>query len=86
VTEDEDIAVPALTSHPVIDTTGAGDALAAGFLARRLTAPDAGLRDALEHGVACASITIEDVGLRALRRATPEQLSARIGEVRTLPA
>lgn len=82
VTGSEDVSVPALRHHPVIDTTGAGDALAAGFLARRLTAPEAGLRDALEHGAACASITIEDVGLRALRRATPDLVAERVQELR----
>lgn len=82
VTQGEDVRVPALASHPVVDTTGAGDSLAAGFLARLLTAPAAGLRDALEHGVALASITIEDVGLRALRQATPELLQDRVAEVR----
>lgn len=81
VTADEDVHVPALTGRPVADTTGAGDALAAGFLARRLTAPDAGLRDALQHGVACASITIEDVGLRSLRAASAADLGARLREV-----
>jgi sugar/nucleoside kinase (ribokinase family) len=81
-TDGDELHVPALTNRPVVDTTGAGDALAAGFLARRLMAPTAGLRDALEHGVALASITIEDVGLRALRRATPETLAERLSEVR----
>lgn len=84
VTGEEDVVVPALQTHPVRDTTGAGDALAAGFLARRLTAPEAGLRDALEHGVACASITIEDIGLRALRRADRGLLEKRVEEVRGL--
>jgi sugar/nucleoside kinase (ribokinase family) len=82
-TEGEEIHVPALTARRVVDTTGAGDALAAGFLARRLTAPEAGLRDALEHGVALASIAIDDIGLRALRRATPQLLAERLSEVRS---
>lgn len=78
--------VPALTTRRVLDTTGAGDALAAGFLARRLTAPEAGVRDALEHGVALASITIEGIGLRTLREATPATLAARLAEVRSASA
>lgn len=82
VTGDDDVLVPALLSHPVVDTTGAGDAVAAGFLARRLTAPGATYRDALEHGIGCASITIEDIGLRALLRATPDVLAERVLEVR----
>ena len=83
ITADGEVQVPALRTHPVVDTTGAGDSLAAGFLARRLAAPEASLRDALEHGVALASITIEDIGLRALRRATPELLRERLAEVRS---
>lgn len=86
VTATEDVHVPALSSRAVVDTTGAGDALAAGFLARRLSAPETGLREALEYGVACASITIEDVGLRSLRRATPADLAARLREVQDLRA
>lgn len=82
LTAEEVLHVPALTERDVVDTTGAGDALAAGFLARRLTAPETGLRDALEHGIALASITIEDVGLRALRRATRQTLADRLAEVR----
>lgn len=75
--------VPALTARPVVDTTGAGDAVAAGMLARWLSTggePDA-LRDSLAWGVACASITIEDIGVRGIARATREQLESRVEEV-----
>lgn len=81
-TDGEEVHVDSLKNHRVVDTTGAGDALAAGFLVRRLTAPEAGLRDALEHGVALASIAIGDIGLRALRRATPRMVTERLAEVR----
>jgi sugar/nucleoside kinase (ribokinase family) len=77
---------PALTAHPIVDTTGAGDALAGGMLARWLQtggrAEDLG--DALAWGVACASIAIEGVGLRALAAATPALLRQRVDEVRAL--
>lgn len=82
-TESGAIAVPALTSRKVVDTTGAGDSLAGGTLARWLQlggAPDT-LREALVYGVACASIAIEDIGLRALARATPAALAQRVEEV-----
>jgi sugar/nucleoside kinase (ribokinase family) len=76
--------VPALTDRPVVDTTGAGDAVAAGMLARwsvtRRTRDS--LHDALMWGVACASIAISDIGLRALRNATREDLAERVEEVR----
>jgi len=73
----------ALTSHPVVDVTGAGDALAGGMLAAWLEAgggPE-GLPTALAHGIACASLAISAVGLRGLERATPEALAERVGEV-----
>jgi sugar/nucleoside kinase (ribokinase family) len=75
--------VPALAGRPVLDTTGAGDALAGGFLARWLTiggGPEA-LAEALVWGVACASLAIEELGLAGLARATPEVLAERVGEV-----
>lgn len=78
------IHVPALASHPVVDTTGAGDAAAAGMLAHWLSSggDHRALEDSLVWGVACASITIEDIGLRGIARATPGQLEARVEEVR----
>ena len=76
--------VPALVDHPVVDTTGAGDAVAAGMLARWLTTGGRadGIHDALAWGVACASLTIEGIGLRAIAIATRQQLEARVGEVK----
>lgn len=68
--------VPAVEFGPVVDVTGAGDALAGGFLARWMKTggrPE-GLADALWHGVACAAIAISDVGLAGLARATPGDL------------
>lgn len=74
----------ALVGWPVVDVTGAGDALAGGMLARWLEMggrPD-DLGDALIHGVACASIAISEVGLRALARATRADLEERVSELR----
>jgi len=85
-TEGPRIALPALQTHPVIDTTGAGDAVAGGMLARWLLTggrPD-GLADALTWGVACASIAIEGIGLQALAAATLADLETRVEEVRAL--
>jgi sugar/nucleoside kinase (ribokinase family) len=75
--------VPALMSHPVVDTTGAGDAVAAGMLAHWLSSGGAPgkLRESLAWGVACASITIEDIGVRSIARATRAQLDSRVEEV-----
>ena len=77
--------VPALEGAGVSDTTGAGDALAGGMLARWLAmdgAPD-GLEEALVWGVACASIAISAIGLAGLIAANPQTLRDRVEEVTT---
>jgi sugar/nucleoside kinase (ribokinase family) len=61
--------VPALPG-PVVDTTGAGDALAGGMLSTWLLRsgdPEC-LRETLEAGVASAAVAISDVGARAMAR------------------
>jgi sugar/nucleoside kinase (ribokinase family) len=82
-TADGSLHVPALPTHPAFDTTGAGDAMAAGMLARWLStgAQRSGLEDALVCGVACASLTIESIGVRGIASATPALLEERIAEV-----
>ena len=82
-TADGKVHVPALTARPALDTTGAGDAVAGGMLARWLsTGGDrSGLLDALVFGVACASLTIEGLGARTIASATRSQLDERVAEV-----
>jgi cytidine kinase len=82
-TADGSLHVPALPTHPAFDTTGAGDAMAAGMLARWLSTGGqrSGLEDALVCGVACASLTIESIGVRGIASATPALLEERIVEV-----
>jgi len=77
------VRVPAVTDVPVVDTTGAGDALAGGMLARWLGTggQPGGLQDALVWGVACASITIGSIGVKGIAKATPKELAERIAEV-----
>jgi ribokinase len=84
--EGESLHVPALPDHPAVDTTGAGDAMAAGMLARWLSAGGARseLHESLMWGVACASLTIADVGLRGIGAATHEQVVQRAEEVRQI--
>lgn len=81
--EDQVVRVPALTDRPVVDTTGAGDALAGGMLARWLSTGGlrGGLEDALVWGVACASITISAIGVKGIARATRKDLDERVAEV-----
>jgi hypothetical protein len=82
-TDDGSEHVPALGTHPIVDTTGAGDATAAGMLAHWFVSGkrSSTVREALVWGVACASITIEDIGLRSIARATRAQLDSRVEEV-----
>ena len=82
-TPDGPVHIPALAKHPAFDTTGAGDALAGGMLARWLStgAQRSGIQDAMVCGVACASLTIESIGIRGIKRATRELLEERMGEV-----
>jgi len=82
-TADGSVHVPALPRHPAFDTTGAGDAVAGGMLARWLTTGGqrGGLQDALVCGVASASLTIESIGVRGIASATPKLLEERIAEV-----
>ena len=77
------IRVPALTDRPVVDSTGAGDALAGGMMARWLSSggQPGGLQDALVWGAACASITISSVGVKGIAKATHKQLNERVVEV-----
>jgi sugar/nucleoside kinase (ribokinase family) len=79
-------AAPALSARPVVDTTGAGDALAGAMLARwlQLEGRSDTLGEALAWGVACASITIEGIGVRALAATTPAELRERATEVAAL--
>jgi sugar/nucleoside kinase (ribokinase family) len=77
------VRVPAFTDRPLVDTTGAGDSLAGGMLARWSSTggqPD-GLQDALVWGVACASITIESIGVKGIAKATRNELDERVGKV-----
>jgi sugar/nucleoside kinase (ribokinase family) len=77
------VRVPAITDRPIVDTTGAGDALAGGMLARWSSTggQPGGLQDALVWGVACASITIASVGVKGIAKATRKELDERVTEV-----
>ena len=83
-TADGSVHVAALPRHPAFDTTGAGDAVAGGMLARWLSTGSqrSGLEDALVCGVACASLTIESIGIRGIASATPKLVEERMEEVR----
>lgn len=82
-TDDGTMRVPSLANRPVVDTTGAGDAVAGGMLARWLSTggKTRGLTDALVWGVACAALTIADVGVRGIASADRDELEACAREV-----
>ena len=82
-TPDGSVHVPALSKHPALDTTGAGDAVAGGMLARWVSTGGqrGGLQDALVCGVACASLTIESIGVRGIASANAKLLEERTAEV-----
>ncbi|SHE97420.1 Sugar or nucleoside kinase, ribokinase family [Ferrithrix thermotolerans DSM 19514] len=61
----EIVEVPADTSGPVVDTTGAGDLFASGYLYGLVRGK--GLRSACEIGVACATEVISHFGARPER-------------------
>jgi sugar/nucleoside kinase (ribokinase family) len=65
----------------VVDTTGAGDALAGGMLAGWCSSggAEAGLEPALRRGLAAAAVAISAVGLRGLAAASPASLAASAG-------
>jgi sugar/nucleoside kinase (ribokinase family) len=77
------VRIPAHTDHPAVDTTGAGDALAGGMLARWMSTGGevGGLQDALVWGVACASITVSAIGVKGIAKATRKELHQRVAEV-----
>ncbi|MBJ7602680.1 MAG: hypothetical protein JF888_05735 [Candidatus Dormibacteraeota bacterium] len=72
---------PARFQTPAVDTTGAGDALAGGLLARwlQLRGDPQGLPEALRYGVAAATLASSGLGQRGL-------LSARRSDLKSLAA
>ena len=69
---------------PPIDPTGAGDAVAAGFLgslAEQQTETDASVRLALAYGMVMASFAIQHFGVQGLQQLTREQVDERMASI-----
>jgi sugar/nucleoside kinase (ribokinase family) len=89
VTADSFFALPAYPLETVVDPTGAGDTFAGGFLgyvARRLEhdLDDQTLRQAMAHGTALASFNVEEFGAERVTRLSPEEVQARVAELRRI--
>jgi hypothetical protein len=80
-----ELALPAPQGGPVLDTTGAGDAFNAGFVAAWLAGRSAS--QALAEGIACGTLSVQGVGGagRRLDRAEVVELAAGL-VLRGIPA
>lgn len=77
------VECPAIEVGPVLDPTGAGDALAGGFLGYCAAVErddEVVFGDALQHGIRCAADAIAAFGVEALRRGSLAG-AARPGDV-----
>lgn len=82
--QDSDLHLPALPVDPPTDPTGAGDAVAAGFLgclAERQSEDESSLRLALAYAMVMASFAIEDFGVRGLQGISRPDVEARMASM-----
>ena len=87
--EDEAIHLPALPVDPPIDPTGAGDAVAAGFLghlAQVQRENAATVRTALAYAMVMASFTIQHFSVAGLRGLTRAAVEARMATLDAMAA
>ena len=80
----EDIHLPALPVDPPTDPTGAGDAVAAGFLgclAERQVENDESVRLALGYAMVMASFTIQHFSVHGLQPITRSDVEARMASM-----
>jgi sugar/nucleoside kinase (ribokinase family) len=89
ITAEDFFNIPAFPMEDVVDPTGAGDTFAGGFVgyvARHLDhAGDRNvLRNAMAYGTAIASYNVEEFGVERVVRLRPEEIDARIEDLRAL--
>lgn len=87
LTKDGPFLLPGYPTPTVIDPTGAGDSFAGGmmgYLAADGSGAPGSLRRAIAYGSVVASLTVEDFGLERLKRATREEIDARLEEYRAM--
>lgn len=85
----EHFSIPAYPVEKVVDTTGAGDSFAGGFMGylakdRRLT--EQSFRHAMVYGACMSSFTVEDFSLRKLCRITLKDVEQRFNVIRQMTA
>jgi sugar/nucleoside kinase (ribokinase family) len=81
---DQDIHLPALPVDPPTDPTGAGDAVAGGFLgclAEQQVETDDTVRLALAYAMVMASFTIQHFSVRGLQSITRNEVEARLASM-----
>jgi sugar/nucleoside kinase (ribokinase family) len=89
VTGEDFFNIPAYPMESVVDPTGAGDTFAGGFVgyvARHVdrVTDRTVLRNAMAYGTAIASYNVEEFGTERIVRLRPEEIYARIEELRAL--
>jgi sugar/nucleoside kinase (ribokinase family) len=85
--KEEIFSAPGLPLETVKDPTGAGDSFAGGvmgYLAREKDVGPETLKQAVIIGSVIASFNVEDFSCRRLKRLTPQEISERIGQFKTL--
>ena len=89
VTASDFFNIPAYPMESVVDPTGAGDTFAGGFVGYIARHVDQAtertvLRNAMAYGTAIASYNVEDFGTDRVARLQPQEIYARIDELREL--
>lgn len=89
MTRDSYFVAPAYPLENVVDTTGAGDSFAGGFVGYIASAGDLTertMRNATLYGTAVASFTVTDFSLNRLMSVTRDEVDRRVAELREFAA
>ena len=78
ISENENIAIPAVPNIDVFDPTGAGDSFAGGFLGYIASNPNFNIIDAVLYGTAIASYTVSGFGIEAIQKIKLHNIKNRI--------
>lgn len=89
ITREGFFALPAYPLETVVDPTGAGDTFAGGFVGyiaanQNGAIDDELLRGAMAHATVLASFNVEEFGTERLQRLGPEEIGARLAQLRAI--